>query len=86
MIFRNGDGLAQPIEQPIGNIDQTRKGKKKGKQLDIRLAKSIAIIIEIDPAEDIKTIRQVILRTFPSIVIISPKEQTLEKANTPRNG
>ena len=83
--FRNGDGSAQPMEQPIGDTDQTRKGKRKGKQLDIRLARSIAIVVEIDLIESIKAIRQVALGTFPNTVIISPKKQALEKANTPRN-
>ena len=51
----------------------------------MRLTKNIAAITEIDPAENIKAIKQIALRTFPNTVIISPKEQTLEKANTPRN-
>ena len=40
----------------------------------MRLTKNIAIIVEIDLIKDIKAIRQVVLRTFPNIVIISPKE------------
>ena len=51
----------------------------------MRLARNIAIIIEIDLAENIKTIKQIILKTFPNIIIISPKKQTLEETNTPRN-
>ena len=84
--FRNGDGSAQPMEQPIGDTDWTRRGKREGKQLGIRLARSIATVAEVDPAEGIEAIRQVALGTFPGTVIISPKEQALEEANTPRNG
>ena len=40
----------------------------------------------VDPAEGIEAIRQVALGTFPGTVIISPKEQALEEANTLRNG
>ena len=57
IIFRNGDGLTQPIEQPIGDIDQTRKDRGEGKQLGMRLARSIAAVVEIDLAKGIKAIR-----------------------------
>ena len=40
----------------------------------MRLARNIAIIVEVDLVEGIKAIRQVVLRTFPNIIIISPKE------------
>ena len=46
----------------------------------------IIALIGVDPAEGIEAIRQVALGTFPGTVIISPKEQALEEANTPRNG
>ena len=84
--FRKGDGSAQPMEQPIGDTDWTRRGKREGKQLGMRLARSIAIAAEVDPAEGIEAIRQTTPGTFLGAVIISPKEQALEEANTPRNG
>ena len=85
MTFRKGDGSAQPMEQPIGDTDWTRRCKREGKQLGMRLARSIAIIAEVDLAENIEAIRQTIPGTFPDAVIISPKEQTLEEINTFRN-
>ena len=45
------------MEQPIGDTDWTRRCKREGKQLGIRLARNIAIIVEIDLAEDIEAIR-----------------------------
>ena len=51
----------------------------------MRLARNIVTAVEIDPAEDIKAIRQTVPGTFPGVVIISPKKQALEEANTPRN-
>ena len=57
IIFRKKDGSAQPIEQPIDNIDKTRKNKKKRKQLGIRLARNIIIIVEVDLIENIEAIR-----------------------------
>ena len=69
----------------LAGADWTRRGKGEGKQLGMRLARSIAAVAEVDPAEGIKAIRQVALGTFPGAVIISPKEQTLEEVNTPRN-
>ena len=40
----------------------------------MRLTRSIVTVVEVDLVEDIEAIRQVVLRTFPGIVIISPKE------------
>ena len=51
----------------------------------MRLARNIITIIEINLVEDIKTIRQIALKTIPNIIIISPKEQTFEETNTPKN-
>ena len=51
----------------------------------MRLTKNIAIIAEVDLTKGIKAIRQVILGTFPDIIIISPKKQALEKVNIPKN-
>ena len=49
--------IAQPMEQPIGDTDWTRRGKGEEKQLGMRLARSIAAVAEVDLAEGIKTIR-----------------------------
>ena len=54
-------------------------------KLNVLLGYSYDIYL-VDPAEGIEAIRQVALGTFPGTVIISPKEQALEEANTPRNG
>ena len=62
------------MEQPIDDTDWTRRGRGEGKQLGMRLARSIAIVAEVDPAEGIKAIRQIALGTFFSVVIISSKE------------
>ena len=40
----------------------------------MRLARSIVTVTEIDLAENIKAIKQVVLKTFPNIIIISPKK------------
>ena len=40
----------------------------------MRLAKNIATIVEIDLAEDIEAIRQIIPGTFLDVIIISPKK------------
>ena len=52
----------------------------------MRLARSIATAVEVDPAEGIEAIRQIAPGTFLGAVIISPKKQALEEANIPRNG
>ena len=51
----------------------------------MRLARNINIIT-IDPAKDIETIRQIISKLFPGIIIISSKKQALEEANTSKRG
>ena len=71
--FRKGDGSAQPMEQPVGDTDWTRKGKKERNQLGMRLARSIDIIA-VDPAEGIETIRQITPISFSNIIIISSKK------------
>ena len=51
----------------------------------MRLTRNIATTAEINLIEGIEAIRQIIPGTFPGVIIISPKEQALEEANTPRN-
>ena len=73
VIFKKKDRSAQPIKQLINNTNQIKKEKKKRNQLGMRLIKNINIIT-VNPAEDIETIRQIISKSFPSIVIISSKK------------
>ena len=56
-MFKNRDGLTQPIKQFIDNIDQIRRNKERKKHLNIRLTRNIVIIIEVNSVKDIKAIK-----------------------------
>ena len=52
----------------------------------MRLTRNIGLIINVDSAKGIETIRQITPKVIPGIIIISLKNQAFEEANTLRRG
>ena len=52
----------------------------------MRLTKNIGLIVSVDPAKGIETIRQMAPEVIPGTIIISLKDQALKEANTLKRG
>ena len=55
--FRNRNRSAQPNKQPIDDTNYVKGNGKGGNQLNMRLARNIGLIISVNPAKGIETIK-----------------------------